>query len=100
VALSAAANRIVGRSIAEESLRRSLQETYTEPSSATWGRGDVPVYCAHCAQNERYTCELLGYPGWVTEFDPDAAKPCGWVVYKDPRSIPLHYFERLGASRR
>lgn len=71
-----------------------------DPSPATWGRsGEVPAYCTHCAQNELASIERNGYPRWVTEFDPDPAKPCGWTVYKDPSAIPAKYFERLGATK-
>jgi hypothetical protein len=63
----------------------------------TWGRaGQVPAYCAHCALNEIHSIRLLGHPAWVTEFDPDPRKPCGWTVYKDPKDIPARYYERLG----
>lgn len=63
----------------------------------TWNRaGQVPAYCAHCAKNELTSITRLGFPAWVTEFDPDPAKPCGWTIYKDPKLIPARYFERLG----
>ena len=72
-----------------------------EASPATWGRaGQVPAYCAHCAHNEIISARRLGYPAWVTEFDPDPSKPCGWTVYKDPASIPDEYFTRIGIERR
>jgi hypothetical protein len=68
-------------------------------SPATWGRaGQVPAYCAHCAQNELTSVRRLGYPAWVTEFDPDPSRPCGWTVYKDPSAIPDRYLKRLGGS--
>ncbi|GMV82018.1 MAG: hypothetical protein AMXMBFR7_32020 [Planctomycetota bacterium] len=64
---------------------------------ATWGRaGEVPAYCSHCALNELESMKRYGYPLWVTEFDPDAAKACGWTVFKKPAEIPERYFERLG----
>jgi hypothetical protein len=63
----------------------------------TWNRaGQVPAYCAHCAKNELTSIRRLGFPAWVTEFDPDPRKPCGWTVYKDPKLIPDRYYERLG----
>lgn len=66
----------------------------------TWGRaGQVPAYCAHCALNELHSIRLLGRPAWVTEFDPDPARPCGWTVYKDPAKIPASYYERLGLRK-
>ena len=59
----------------------------------------MPAYCAHCALNELESVKRFGHPLWVTEFDPDASKPCGWTVYKDPQAIPQRYFERLGVHR-
>jgi len=66
----------------------------------TWNRaGQVPAYCAHCAKNELTSIQRFGHPAWVTEFDPDPRKPCGWTVYKDPKRIPESYFQRLGLRR-
>jgi hypothetical protein len=75
--------------------------TFRDASAETWNRAnEVPSYCAHCALNEVTSIERLGYPAWVTEFDPDPHKPCGWTVYKDPKLIPERYFTRLGAKKR
>lgn len=72
-------------------------ENFRDPSAETWHRpNQVPSYCAHCALNEMTSIQRLGYPAWVTEFDPDPDRPCGWTVYKDPALIPEHYFTRLG----
>lgn len=66
----------------------------------TWGRaGEVPAYCAHCALNEIHSIRRMGYPAWVTEFDPDPSRPCGWTVYKDPKAVPARYYERLGLKK-
>lgn len=71
--------------------------TFTEASPLTWNRTDgVPAYCAHCALNEATSLARLGYPAWVTDFDPDPARPCAWVIYKDRGKIPAAYYERLG----
>lgn len=68
-----------------------------DASAMTWNRrNEVPAYCSHCAVNELQSIRRVGFPLWVTEFDPDAMKPCGWTVYKDPSKIPAHYFSRLG----
>jgi hypothetical protein len=68
-----------------------------EAMPETWNRtGQVPAYCAHCAKNEITSIRLLGHPAWVTEFDPDPRKPCGWTIYKDPKLIPARFYERLG----
>lgn len=69
-------------------------------TGATWGlAGCVPGYCTHCAQNEMASVRRLGYPAWVTEFNPDSSQPCGWTIFKDPAKIPDRYFERLGLKR-
>lgn len=74
--------------------------SFSKASSRTWGRaGDVPAYCAHCAQNEIEAIRRFGRPLWVTEFDPDPARPCGWTVFKDPAAIPDAYYARLGIER-
>lgn len=63
----------------------------------TWHRAnEVPAYCAHCAKNELTSLDRLGRLAWVTEFDPDPAKPCGWTVFKDPARVPDAYYTRLG----
>ena len=71
-----------------------------EATPDTWHRtNEVPVYCSHCAKNEITSISLLGYPAWVTEFNPDPQQPCGWTVYKNPFEIPEIYFSRLGLKR-
>ncbi len=66
---------------------------------STWGRKQVPIYCAHCACNEIESVKRLGYPLFSTEFEPDPQKPCGWTVFKNPEAIPEERFRRLGARR-
>ncbi|MGE0490737.1 MAG: hypothetical protein AB7S38_16140 [Vulcanimicrobiota bacterium] len=73
--------------------------SFSEASPMTWSRSGVPAYCAHCAVNELESVRRLGYPRWVTEFDPDPSRPCAWKLYKDPARIPQHYFDRLGVER-
>lgn len=69
---------------------------FSDASPLTWGRkGQVPAYCAHCAFNELTSIKRVGYPLWVTEFDPDATRPCGWTVFKNPDGIPKSYIARL-----
>lgn len=71
-----------------------------EAAPCTWGRaGEVPVYCAHCAQNELASMKRMGFPVLVTAFDPDASKPCGWTIYKSPELIPEQFFARLGMKK-
>lgn len=65
----------------------------------SWGRKDVPYYCTHCAVNEILPIEWGGYPLWVTDFDPDASKPCRWQFYKKPELIPEKYWTRVGEKK-
>ncbi len=89
-----------GGALRRGSLGGGETATLGEPSPATWGRaGAVPAYCAHCALNERTSVARLGYPAWVTEFDPDPMRPCGWTIFKDPALIPEHYFVRIGIQK-
>jgi hypothetical protein len=75
-------------------------ETLPEASPQTWSlKGKVPGYCSHCAASELESMRRLGYPVFVTEFNPDSKKPCGWTVYKDPDLIPEQYFKRLGFTK-
>jgi hypothetical protein len=75
-------------------------EVLSTPSPVSWGlAGQVPYYCAHCALNELQSIRRVGYPAFVTEFDPDPTAPCGWTVYKDPSLIPERVFERVGRRK-
>lgn len=65
----------------------------------SWGQKDVPYYCAHCALNEIIPMELGGHPIWVTDYNPDAFKPCAWILYKDADAIPEHYYRRVGREK-
>lgn len=86
-----ALRRVAGRELA----------VFPDASPSTWGRSaEVPTYCAHCARNEITSISKLGYPAWVTEFDPDPAKPCGWTIYKRREAIPASYWTRVGATHR
>jgi len=56
-----------------------------QASRMTWGRkGEVPLYCSHCAMNELESLRRFGHRKWITEFDPDPNKPCGWTILKNP----------------
>jgi hypothetical protein len=73
---------------------------FPKATPETWNReNQVPSYCSHCAKNELTSISKVGYPLWVTEFNPDENKPCGWTVYKDPSLIPDEYFTRLGITK-
>ncbi len=65
----------------------------------SFGRKDVPYYCVHCAVNEDLPMEWGGHPLWVTDYDPDAAKPCAWRFYKTADAIPEEYYTRAGREK-
>lgn len=73
--------------------------TTQEAHDWSWGKKDVPYYCLHCAVNEMVPMELGGHPLWVTEFNPDPQKPCGWRFYKEAEKIPEEYYTRLGREK-
>jgi hypothetical protein len=65
----------------------------------TWGHERVCYYCAHCAMvNEIMAIEQYGHPMRITEYPADAAAPCVWYIYKDPKKIPAEYYERVGKT--
>lgn len=65
----------------------------------SFGQKGVPHYCVHCAVNEKLMLEWGGHPLWVTEYDPDAAKPCAWRFYKRAEDIPERYYTRAGHTK-
>jgi hypothetical protein len=65
----------------------------------SWNQSGVPYYCTHCAINELLPMEWGGHPLWVTAYDPDASKPCGWVFYKKAEAIPVHFYHRVGREK-
>ena len=73
--------------------------TTKAPHDWSWGRTDVPYYCTHCAMNEIMPMEFGGHPLWVTDFDPDASRPCQWQFYKRAEDIPEAYYTRVGRSK-
>ena len=74
--------------------------TIAKEQPLTYGRKDFPVYCAHEYAMEKVDIEENGRPFVVVE---PAAKlgteHCRMIVYKDPESVPLKYYERLGIEK-
>jgi hypothetical protein len=70
-----------------------------QPHDWSWGRTGVPYYCTHCAMNEILPMEWGGHPLWVTDFEPDASKPCHWHFYKTAEAIPEAYYTRVGRTK-
>lgn len=79
----------------------SAQPRLPAASPATFNRADeVPPYCTHCAINARTAIARFGWPVYITRFNPDPAKPCGWTIYKTPDGIPEQHFEEVGCARK
>jgi hypothetical protein len=72
----------------------------TKPQRMSWGRNDVPVYCAHCALQDIIPMEATGYPIWIIEPPAEFGKqPCRFIMYKDRDKIPAKYYERYGLKK-
>jgi hypothetical protein len=75
--------------------------TLWDAGPRTFGRAELPVYCAHCSvNNEMEGIEQTGVPVTI-EFPPErAGEPCVHHVYKDPASIPDEIYRRVGKEKR
>jgi hypothetical protein len=73
--------------------------TLTEAGPRTFGRPELPVYCAHCSvNNEIEGIEQTGVPVTI-EFPPERpGERCVHHVYKDPASIPEEIYRRVGKA--
>lgn len=70
-----------------------------EPSTMTYGRSDLPVYCAHEAAMEIIDIDRSGSPLVVVDVADDLGHdPCAYVIYKDPERVPQRYFDRVGRT--
>lgn len=68
-----------------------------EAQPMTYGRPDFPVYCAHCAFQDSLPIDWYGRPLWLTEPAEEVGRvPCSRYVYKEAKSIPARFYERLG----
>jgi len=67
------------------------------PTPVTFGRPELPVYCAHCSvNNELEPIEQSGVPVTV-EFPPERpGERCVHHIYKDPGRIPDAIYRRAG----
>ncbi len=74
--------------------------TLREKGSVTFGRDELPVYCAHCSvNNEIQPIEWDGAPQTV-EYPPEQpGERCVHHIYKNAASIPDEVFARLGKFR-
>ena len=70
------------------------------PQRMTYGRPDVPVYCTHEIAMERLDAIRDGHPFVITEPAAKLGRDyCVLKIYKDPKDIPAHYYERLGLTK-
>ena len=74
--------------------------TLRERGPVTFGRDELPVYCAHCSvNNEIQPIEWDGAPQTV-EYPPEQpGERCVHHIYKDAASIPDEVFARVGKAK-
>jgi hypothetical protein len=69
----------------------------------TWNKKGVCTYCAHCCVlTEKRPAEEFGYPVRIIEppsYPENRDAKCKYIIYKDPRDIPEHYYRRLGLEK-
>lgn len=70
----------------------------------TWGKENVPIYCSHCAWAHEILPLFEGGPGaqfWVhvSPFPENSGDKCVYHIYKDPTTIPDHYYERIDMKK-
>jgi hypothetical protein len=71
-----------------------------EAAGRTFGRDQLPVYCAHCAvNNEIQAVEWGGAPTTVEFPSEGPGGRCVHHIYKDPAVIPADAYRRIGKSR-
>ena len=69
----------------------------------TWNKKGICTYCAHCCVlTEKRPAEEFGYPVRIVEppsYPENKDAKCKYIIYKDPRDIPEHYYRRLGLEK-
>ena len=74
--------------------------TLNEPGPMTFGRDELPVYCAHCSiHNELQPIEWAGLPMTVEDPPTGPGEPCVHHVYRTSADIPDDVWVRLGTIR-
>lgn len=67
----------------------------------TYNRKHFPYYCIHCP----FLNEILPYEStygallWPVDPPADDSDTCAWHIYKDPNTIPSHYYDRVGLTK-
>ena len=74
--------------------------TLQEKGPVTFGRDELPVYCAHCSvNNEIQPIEWDGAPQTV-EYPPEQpGERCVHHIYKDAAGVPEEVFARIGKTK-
>ncbi len=71
--------------------------TLRQTGPATFGRGELPVYCAHCSvNNEMQPIEWSGAPLTVQEPPTQPGERCVHHVFKDGVPTPGEWYRRVG----
>lgn len=72
-------------------------DTTKEPHPWTWGKMDVPYYCARCSiWWEIMPIEERGTPVRLHEYPENPDEPCRIIYYKKAEWIPEDYFIQIG----
>ena len=71
-----------------------------KPQRLTYGCKDYPVYCGHEYAMERIDIEENGHPFVVVEPAAEIGKEhCSLMIYKDPKAVPVKFYERIGLKK-
>jgi hypothetical protein len=71
--------------------------TLRQTGAVTFGRDELPVYCAHCSvNNEIQAIEWSGAPLTVQEPPTQPGERCIHHVYKDGVATPGEWYRRVG----
>jgi hypothetical protein len=66
----------------------------------SWGKSDIPYYCAHCCVLWTIIpIELRGYPIRITLVADRPEDPCVTLYYKKPELIPEEYYTMVGMTK-
>ena len=75
-----------------------------KPGVHTWGETDMPIYCSHCPwAQEIFPVQMYGDGAqlWIhsSPFPKKPGDPCVQYIFKDPKYIPDHFYDRIGRGR-
>jgi len=66
----------------------------------TFGRRNLPVYCAHCFMTTVVAIDISGIPVFVTVPGRTIGKdPCQFHIYKDPHAVPQEVYAMVGKEK-